>query len=48
MNGIEPRIEQAEAVLPLLSATLTMTVGLPREARISSAVLFWILFIQLA
>ena len=34
---------QAEAVMPLLSERLTMTVGLPRESRISCAFIFSIL-----
>src|SRR5277367_6757042 len=36
----------AEAVMPLFRATLTMTVGLPRESSISNAVMFCILVIN--
>jgi len=38
---------QAEAVMLLLSVMLTMTVGLPRESRISWAVMFCIFVIIL-
>jgi hypothetical protein len=40
-----PEGTEAEAVMPLFKATLTMTVGLPRESSISSAVMFCIFVI---
>jgi hypothetical protein len=43
-----PEGTPAEAVMPLLSSTLTMTVGLPRESRISNAVMFLIVVIVFA
>ena len=38
---------QAEVVMPLLSMAVTMTVGLPRESRISRAVILRILLMNL-
>ena len=40
-----PEGTPAEAVTPLYSLTVTETVGLPRESRISNALICWILFI---
>src|SRR5580658_10189414 len=40
-----PEGTEAEAVMPLFKVILTMTVGLPRESRISSAVIFCIFVI---